>query len=100
MDENMEELDNIITLNNENGEEVNFEFLDLVELDNEQYVVLLPVSEEENEEGEVVILKIEDTDEDAEEESYVSVEDEEILMKVFNIFKDKFKDEFNFVDED
>ena len=45
MDENMEELDNIITLNNENGEEVNFEFLDLVELDNEQYVVLLPVSE-------------------------------------------------------
>ena len=100
MDENMEELDNIITLNNENGEEVNFEFLDLVELDNEQYVVLLPVSEEENEEGEVVILKLEDTDEDAEEELYVSVEDEEILMKVFNIFKDKFKDEFNFVDED
>ena len=99
MDENMEELDNIITLNNENGEEVNFEFLDLVELDNEQYVVLLPVSEEENEEGEVVILKLEDTDEDAEEESYVSVEDEEILMKVFNIFKDKFKDEFNFVDD-
>ena len=100
MDENMEELDNIITLNNENGEEVNFEFLDLVELDNEEYVVLLPVSEEENDEGEVVILKLEDTDEDAEEESYVSVDDEEVLMKVFNIFKDKFKDEFNFVDED
>ena len=100
MDENMEELDNIITLNNENGEEVNFEFLDLVELDNEQYVVLLPVAEEENDEGEVVILKLEDTDEDSEEESYVSVEDEEILMKVFNIFKEKFKDEFNFVDED
>ena len=100
MDENMEELDNIITLNNENGEEVNFEFLDLVELDNEQYVVLLPVSEDENDEGEVVILKLEDTDEDAEEESYVSVDDEEVLMKVFNIFKDKFKDEFNFVDED
>ena len=100
MDENMEELDNIITLNNENGEEVNFEFLDLVELDNEQYVVLLPVSEEENDEGEVVILKLEDTDEEAEEESYVSVDDEEVLMKVFNIFKDKFKDDFNFVDED
>ena len=100
MDENMEELDNIITLNNENGEEVNFEFLDLVELDNEEYVVLLPISEEENDEGEVVILKLEDTDEDAEEESYVSVDDEEVLMKVFNIFKDKFKDEFNFVDED
>ena len=55
---------------------------------------------DEEDEGEVVILKVEDTDEDSDEESYVSVEDEEILMKVFNIFKEKFKDEFNFVDED
>ena len=101
MDENMEELDNIITLNNENGEEVKFEFLDLVDLDDEQYVVLLPIAEnDEEDEGEVVILKLEDTDEDSEEESYVSVDDEEVLMKVFNIFKDKFKDEFDFVDED
>ena len=101
MDENMEELDNIIVLNNENGEEVKFEFLDLVDLDDEQYVVLLPIAEnDEEDEGEVVILKLEDTDEEAEEVSYVSVEDEEVLMKVFNIFKDKFKDEFDFVDED
>lgn len=101
MDENMEELDNIIVLNNENGEEVKFEFLDLVELEDEQYVVLLPMTEgDEEDEGEVVILKVEDTDEDSDEESYVSVEDEEVLMKVFNIFKEKFKDEFNFVDED
>ena len=96
-----EELDNIIVLNDEQGNEVNFEFLDLVELDEEEYVVLLPVSEEgEEDEGEVVILKLEDTDEDAEEESYVGVEDEEILNKVFAIFKEKYKDEFNFVDED
>ena len=100
MDENMEELDNIIVLNNENGEEVKFEFLDLVELDDEQYVVLLPMTEsEEEDEGEVVILKVEDTDEESDEESYVSVDDEEVLMKVFNIFKEKIKDEFNFIDE-
>lgn len=96
-----EELDNIIILNDENGNEVKFEFLDLVELDEEEYVVLLPVSEEgEEDEGEVVILKLEDTDENSEEESYVGVEDEEILNKVFAIFKEKYKDEFNFVDED
>ena len=96
-----EELDNIIILNDENGNEVKFEFLDLVELDDEEYVVLLPVSEEgEEDEGEVVILKLEDTDEDSDEESYVGVEDEEILNKVFAIFKEKYKDEFNFVDED
>ncbi len=96
-----EELDNIIILNDENGNEVKFEFLDLVELDDEEYVVLLPVSDEgEEDEGEVVILKLEDTDEESEEESYVGVEDEEILNKVFAIFKEKYKDEFNFVDED
>ncbi len=95
-----EELDNVIVLNDEDGNEVKFEFLDLVELDDEEYVVLLPISESEDteEDGEVVILKLEDTEDDSEEESYVGVEDEEILNKVFNIFKEKFKDEFDFVD--
>lgn len=95
-----EDLDNIVILNDEDGNEVKFEFLDLVELDNEEYVVLLPVTEEgEEEEGEVVILKLEDTDdEDSDEESYVSVDDEEVLNKVFEIFKEKFKDDFDFVD--
>ena len=38
---------------------------DKIILDNEEYVVLLPVSEEgEEEEGEVVILKVEDTDDE------------------------------------
>lgn len=101
MNENYEgeELDNIVILNDEDGNEVKFEFLDLVELDDEEYVVLLPVTVEgEEEEGEVVILKVEDTDEESDEESYVSVEDEETLNKVFEIFKEKFKDDFDFVD--
>ena len=97
---NEEDLDNVVILNDENGEEVRFEFLDLVELNDEEYVVLLPITEEgEEEEGEVVILKVEDSDdEDSEEESYVSVDDEEILNKVFEIFKERFKDDFDFVD--
>ena len=101
MEENFEgeNLDNIIILNDEDGNEVKFEFLDLIELDEEEYVVLLPVTEEgEEEEGEVVILKVEDTDEDSEEESYVSIDDENVLNKVFEIFKEKFKDDFDFVD--
>ena len=102
MEENFEgeELDNIVILNDEDGNEVKFEFLDLIELDDEEYVVLLPVTAEgEEEEGEVVILKVEDSDdEDSDEESYVSIEDEETLNKVFEIFKEKFKDDFDFVD--
>ena len=102
MEENFnekEELDNIIILNDENGDEVKFEFLDLVEFEDEQYVVLLPVLEDgEEDDGEVVILKVEDSDGNSEEEAYVSVDDEETLMKVFEIFKEKFKDEFDFAD--
>ena len=103
MEENFdgEELDNIVVLNDEDGNEVKFEFLDLIELDDEEYVVLLPMAEEGEEEGEVVILKLEDNDdEDSEEESYVSVDDEDVLNRVFEIFKEKFKDDFDFIDED
>ena len=103
MDENNnEELDNVITLKDEEGNDVNFEFLDLIEYEGEEYVILLPMQEveEDAEPDEVVILKIEKTEEseNSDEETYVSVEDEDVLNAVFEIFKDKFKDEFNFVD--
>ena len=95
-EDNIEDLDNVIVLNDEEGKEVKFEFLDLIEYEGEEYVILLPADEGEDSE-EVVILKVEDTDSD-EEESYVSVDDEEVLNAVFDMFKEKFKDEFNFVD--
>ena len=93
-----EDESNIVILNDEDGNEIRFEFLDLIEYESEEYVVLLPVDEDgENDEGEVVILKLEDTETD--EESYVSVDNEATLAAVFEIFKDKFKDEFNFTDD-
>lgn len=92
----MEEFDNKIILNDEARNEVEFEFLDLIEYQGEEFVVLLPC-DEADEAGEVVILKLEDTD-DEENESYASVDDEAVLNAVFDIFRDKFKDEFNFVD--
>lgn len=96
--ENLEEFDNIITLNDEEGNEVKFEFVDLLEYEGEEYVILLPAeeSEDEAEPGEVVILKVESESE--EEETYVSVDDEDVLNKVFEMFKEKYKDEFDFVD--
>ena len=92
-----EELDNTVILNDEEGNEVEFEFLDLIEYEGEEYVILLPANEDIEEPGEVVILKVEDT-ESEDEESYVSVDDEDVLNAVFEIFKEKFKDEFNFED--
>ena len=92
---NGEELDNIIILNDENGNEVKFEFLDLMEYEGEEYIILLPTEEGEDND-EVVILKVED---DPDMETYVSIDDEDTLNAVFEMFKEKFKDEFNFIDE-
>ena len=105
MDENMldseyiDDESNIVVLNDEDGNEIKFEFLDLIEYESEEYVVLLPVLEEgEEDDGEVVILKVDDSEENSDEESYISVDDEETLTAVFEIFKEKFKEEFNFTD--
>ena len=96
MNENIEEFEedngNYITLTDDDGNEVSFEFLDLIEYKSHEYVVLLPFDDESDE---VVILEIKET-EDSELEEYLSVDDEEILNTVFEIFKEKFKDEFNF----
>ena len=99
MNQGYDEDSNIIYLNDENGNDVKFEFLDLIEYESEQYVVLSPAEDNEEDNGEVVILKLEDS-ESEDEESYVSVDDEETLNAVFEIFKEKFKDEFNFDDAD
>ena len=99
MNQGYDEDSNIIYLNDENGNDVKFEFLDLIEYESEQYVVLLPAEDNEEDNGEVVILKLEDS-ESEDEESYVSVDDEETLNAVFEIFKEKFKDEFNFDNAD
>ena len=56
------------------------------------------IEDGEEDDGEVVILKVDDSDADSDEESYVSVDDEETLTAVFEIFKEKFKEDFNFTD--
>lgn len=90
------DLDNIVTLIDEEGNPVQFEFLDLVEYQGKEYVILLPTEENFEDSGEVVILEVIDTDGD--EESYISVDNEENLQAVFNIFKEKFISEFDFID--
>ena len=67
-----------------------------MEYEGEKYVVLLP----EDGDGEVVILRLDDTDLDSEEDTFLGVEDEETLQAVFGIFKEKYKDELEFADEE
>ena len=53
--ENLEE-SNLIILNDDEGNEVKFEFLDLIKYEEEDYVVLLPVPEEGAEEDNEVVI--------------------------------------------
>ena len=88
-----EEEVSILTLTDENGEEVSFEYLDSIEYEGVEYLVLAP---EGDETGETVILEVQPVDE--ENENYTGVEDEAILEAVFAIFKEKYKDILQFED--
>ena len=88
-----EEEESILPLTDENGEEIDFEYMDCLEYEGVEYLVLSPV---EDESGEIVILEIEPVDE--ENENYLAVEDEEVLNAVYAIFKEKYKDVLNFGD--
>lgn len=93
----MENRDNILTLKDEDGNEIDFEYLDTINFDNREFIVLLPLDDvEEDEDGEVVILEMKNFDGDNEE--FIPVENEQLLQDVFEEFKAKMKDEFDFVD--
>ena len=88
----LQEEESILTLTDENGEEMQFEYMDCIEYEGSEYLVLSPLEEP----GQIVILKIEPVDE--ENENYLAVDDEDVLMAVYAIFKEKFKDVLNFAD--
>ena len=89
----IEGLDRKLILTDQDGVETEFEFLDVVECDGKEYLVLIPTDSIDD--GEVVIFRIEG---EGEEETYVGVETEEEASKVFETFKEKAKDDYNFVD--
>lgn len=88
-----EEEMNILTLTDEHGNDIDFEYLDVIEYQGKEYMFLMPVEEES---AEIVILEIEPVDE--ENENYLAVEDEQILQAVYEIFKERYKDVLTFAD--
>ena len=89
----MEEEESILTLTDENGKDMAFEYLDCIEYEGTEYLVLMPADDDSNE---IVILAIEPVDE--ENENYLAVEDEAVLDAVYAIFKERYKDVLEFAD--
>ena len=88
-----EEETSILTLTDDKGNDVDFEYLDCIEYEGKEYLVLMPMEEDA---AEIVILEVEPVDE--ENENYLSVSNEAVLNAVYGIFKEKYKDIMNFED--
>ena len=73
-----EEEVSILTLTDENGADIDFEYLDCIEYQGKEYLVLMPVDEEN--------------------ENYLAVNDEAVLEAVYAIFKERYADILTFED--
>ena len=79
--------DGIIELTDEDGVTTQFEYLTTIDHEGELYVVLMAAedAESDSDEGDVIILKIEQ-DPETGEDIYVSVENDDISQAVFEKF--------------
>lgn len=89
----------IVSVVDEDGEEHIFEELDTIEIDDKEYVALLPVYDDEviDENGELIILMRNYNGDDIYLEP---IEDEDEFMKIGKMFEERLSDMFDFDDED
>lgn len=84
----------LIDLYDEDGNKTVFEHLDTVLYKDEEYVICIPYDEEEEEVTEIVIFKTEKDEND--EAVLAQIFDGDILAKVYDIFRDRNADKFDF----
>jgi len=75
----------IITMIDEDGEKVDFELVEIIELDGNKYALLAPIGEEDD----AFVYKIEVVDD---KEQYIAVEDEEEFAKVLEEYESTFEE--------
>ena len=96
----MEERENVIVLIDDEGKEMPFEVLDIIEENDVRYAVGIPAEEAEDdaEEGTVLIMRMVPAND--EEDILEPIEDQAELEKIFEIFKTRMEEEFEFEDEE
>ncbi|MFT5874387.1 MAG: hypothetical protein ACI8WT_003348 [Clostridium sp.] len=76
----------IITMLDEDGEKVDFELVEIIELDENKYALLAPIGEEDD----AFVYKIDKVDD---KEEYIAVEDEEEFARVLEEYESTFSEE-------
>ena len=92
---NEEEMTDIFTLTDEDGNEIDFEVIGEYEKDGQRYFAMIPVEDEsENDDVcEYVILKL---SKDGDEEVLVTVDDDDELDDIADYFDDLFSQELDY----
>jgi uncharacterized protein YrzB (UPF0473 family) len=75
----------IITMLDEDGEKIDFELIEIIELDEKKYALLAPIGEEDD----AFVYKIEVIDG---KEQYIAVEDEEEFERVLEEYDSTFEE--------
>ena len=79
----------VVTITDTDGQTGEYEFLDLVFLGERQFAVVSPTDSD----GDVVIFRVMQYDDG---EAYIRVRDDVTLLRVFEVFRFKNEDEFDF----
>lgn len=106
MDENERTEKDVISLLDEDGKEHEFEIVDALELNDNQYLALVPLYDESQAEaaledsGELVILRVSDEADEDGEQYLDAIEDEDEYNKVAELFMGRLEDYFDFEEAD
>ncbi len=90
------EQNNTLTFYDENEQPIELEIVDSFELSNNKYAALATPENEQEEESEVFIMRLETTN--SGEDVFVFIEDETELDAAFEMFKDRCGEEFDILD--
>lgn len=84
---------NLVTLTDEDGVEMEFEHIDTIEMDGETYLAFIPANLAVEDEAEVVVLKVV---EENGEEILISIDNEDELMTAYNKFMERVEEMYEF----
>ncbi|WP_312640495.1 DUF1292 domain-containing protein [Hydrogenoanaerobacterium sp.] len=97
--EEMEFGPDILTLQDEEGVDHDFEVLDTYEEDDNRYIAVIPVEDEETlaeDDGELIVLKVEA---EGDEEFLIAIEDEDEFNNISAIFMERLEEFYDFTEE-
>ena len=88
------DIDKVIVLSDDIGNEVEIEYIDSVSFGGRDYAMFMPL---ENDDDEVIIMQYDNVSEDY--DSFIPVTDAKTMQAVYDLLRDKYKDQLEKLDE-